>query len=321
MINNFDKIEQFLEFEKGSFYKFELLLRNTDGNNDLYQEGYSKTNKNILIKSWYVDNADYLQKIKHEMITLANLTGARIYMTLDRKNNLSLVQELITKFTNVLCELAHGNEVSIKTISKILSSKTSVLETSDKKYRTLMFDVDTKDKNILNSVVKYIESKGQTSYVVDSRKGYHVFCYRKFDHSDWLDFITHSIGQNFVPTDKTNASVDYAVYLANAQDALKEQVAVQPNSLVLVYHPGKNNTRNMRVCKSTNQIEHYTSTHCVIITPRDYVIGVACSEEEHDIELGEGLFYKTVTDKAITYEIWSKYCKKHGVIAYSEQDI
>ena len=33
-----------------------------------------------------------------------------------------------------------------------MSSKTSVLETSDKKYRTLMFDVDTKNLEILEQV-------------------------------------------------------------------------------------------------------------------------------------------------------------------------
>ena len=90
-INNFPVIEQFLEFEQGTFYKFELLVRNTDGNNPLYQEGYSNTNKNILIKSWYVDSKEYYEKIKHEMINLSNLTGARLYMTLDRKSNLKLV--------------------------------------------------------------------------------------------------------------------------------------------------------------------------------------------------------------------------------------
>ena len=77
MIDNFKTIEKFLKFEEGTFYKFELLIRNTDGNNVLYENAYSNTNKNILIKSWYVDNNEYLQKIKNEMITMANLTGAR----------------------------------------------------------------------------------------------------------------------------------------------------------------------------------------------------------------------------------------------------
>ena len=48
MINNFSIIDNFLQFEDGTFYKFELLVRNTDGNNILYQKGYSETNKNIF---------------------------------------------------------------------------------------------------------------------------------------------------------------------------------------------------------------------------------------------------------------------------------
>lgn len=49
MINNFPAIDQFLEFEQGTFYKLELLVRNTCRSNPLYQEGYFNTNK-ILIK-------------------------------------------------------------------------------------------------------------------------------------------------------------------------------------------------------------------------------------------------------------------------------
>ena len=50
-ISNFKVIDSFLQFEQGFFYKFELLVRNTDGRNPLFQEGYSNTNKNILINN------------------------------------------------------------------------------------------------------------------------------------------------------------------------------------------------------------------------------------------------------------------------------
>ena len=70
MIDNFKVIDKFLQFEEGTFYKFELLVRNTDGKNILFPERVSNTNRNILIKSWYVDTKDYYEKIKHEMIII-----------------------------------------------------------------------------------------------------------------------------------------------------------------------------------------------------------------------------------------------------------
>ena len=51
MIDNFKVIDTFLQFEEGTFYKFELLVRNTDGENELFPERCSNTNRNILIKS------------------------------------------------------------------------------------------------------------------------------------------------------------------------------------------------------------------------------------------------------------------------------
>ena len=38
MIDNFKTIENFMQFEEGTFYKFELLVRNTDGENELFPE-------------------------------------------------------------------------------------------------------------------------------------------------------------------------------------------------------------------------------------------------------------------------------------------
>ena len=118
-INNFKVIDNFLQFEQGFFYKFELLVRNTDGNNPLYQEGYFNTNKNILIKSWYIDTKEYYEKVKHEMITLADITGARLYVTLDRKDNVKLCQSLIKSYTDSLVAIVNKQSPSIKKLSKI----------------------------------------------------------------------------------------------------------------------------------------------------------------------------------------------------------
>lgn len=189
MIDNIETIENFMQCEQGSFYKFLLMVRNTDGENVLYTDGMSNSKKNLLIKEWYVDSLDRYYKIKHEMITLANLTGARLYMVLDRKSNLKLIQELAHAYIDMLSDLVQGKIIGIKGLSKVFASLTQKVETSDKAYKTLMFDVDTKDEATLNKVKDYVASKGQPCYILNTKKGYHVVCFRKFDHKDWKEKI------------------------------------------------------------------------------------------------------------------------------------
>ena len=235
MIDNFKVIDNFLQFEEGTFYKFELLVRNTDGYNELFKEGYSETNKNILIKSWYVDTKDYYEKIKHEMITLSNLTGARLYVTLDRKDNVKLCQSLIKAYTDDLVAIVNSQKPSIKSISKTFVSETSKVENSSKRTKTIMFDVDTKDEDVLNELKQYITDHNQIPYVLETKKGYHVFCYRKFDISSWLQLTAENHFKNTTfenPTAKKD-------FITSRRSYLQEVVFVKENELGLVYHPMK----------------------------------------------------------------------------------
>lgn len=226
MINNFSIIDNFLQFEEGTFYKFELLVRNTDGENELFPERASNTNRNILIKSWYVDTKDYYEKIKHEMVTLSNLTGARLYVTLDRKDNVKLCQSLIKAYTDDLVAIVNGQKPGIKSISKTFASETSKVENSSKGTKTIMFDVDTKNSNVLNAIQDYIYSKKQQPYTLQTKKGYHVFCFRKFDLRDWEKYSQEK----------------YELYCKEVNEEphdIKEFVSVKENELGLVYHPMK----------------------------------------------------------------------------------
>lgn len=231
MIDNFNVIDNFLQFEEGTFYKFELLVRNTDGENILFPERVSNTNRNILIKSWYVDNKEYYENIKHEMITLSDLTGARLYVTLDRKDNVKLVQSLIHAFTDTLCSICNGQKPSIKNIAKTFASETSKVENSNKATKTIMFDIDTKEGIVLEALVCYIRGNGQIPYILETKKGYHVFCYRKFNISNWQQDTV----QSFIDTYTGNKVEDFV----KLTHLVKENVSVKENELGLVYHPMK----------------------------------------------------------------------------------
>ena len=250
MIDNFKVIDNFLQFEEGTFYKFELLVRNTDGENILFPERVSNTNRNILIKSWYVDTKNYYEKIKHEMVTLSNLTGARLYVTLDRKDNVKLVQNLLHSYTDSLVAICNGQKPSIKSISKTFASETSKVENSSKKTKTIMFDVDTK-LGIVDHVKDYIKSKGQEPFVLTTKKGFHVFCYKKFNHSDWLDWC---VEYNFKNA-KFENNIAEKDYKTSYKAKLQEIVSVKENELGLVYHPMKN--EETLYSKLLNVIEPY----------------------------------------------------------------
>ena len=231
MINNFPVIDSFLQFEEGAFYKFELLVRNTDGDNVLFPEGCSNTNKNILIKSWYVDTKDYYEKIKHEMITLANITGARLYVTLDRKHNVKLVQNLLHSFTDTLCIMIAGQKPGIKSISKTFASETSKVENSSKNTKTIMFDVDTKEGIVLKAIICYIRNNKQVPYILETKKGYHVFCYKKFEWFNWQQNIIDAFHKTY--TGNKISDLELLTHLVT------EKVSVKQNELGLVYHPMK----------------------------------------------------------------------------------
>ena len=231
MIDNFHVIDRFLQFEEGTFYKFELLVRNTDGENDLYEEGYSNTNKNILIKSYYVDSKDYYERIKHEMVTLANITGARLYVTLDRKDNRKLVQSIAKRFFDLSINMMNGSEPAIKGISKAFASETSKVENSCKDRKTIMFDIDTKEGIVLEALIAYIKGNGEFPYILETKKGYHVFCYKKFDSRNWEQDVVQAFIDTY--TGQRVEDIERLVHL------VKENVSMKPNELGLVYHPMK----------------------------------------------------------------------------------
>lgn len=232
MIDNFKVIDSFLQFEKGSFYKFELLIRNTDGNNPLYQEGYSNTNKNILIKSWYIDTKEYYEKMKHEMKTLANMTGGRVYVTLDRKRSFKVAQNLSYAFLDLLVGFTTSTEPTIKKIYKTFASETSKKEASEHNFKTIMFDVDTKDIKVLDALVFYISNNKQHPYILETKKGYHVFCYKKFSMNNWEQDVVEAFYKEYRKT-VTIEDMEELTHL------VAEYVSVKENELGLVYHPMK----------------------------------------------------------------------------------
>ena len=181
MINNFGTIEKnLLQFQEGSYYKFEALVRNTDGHNDLYYEGMSNTNKNILIKTWWVDTEEYYQRMKKEMKTLCDMTGARLYVLLDRKSckrTLSSMSQISTQL--IMDYYVHGNShPPLTAVQKIAGRASSIGESSDRGMRMWMFDIDSDDFTLLKNIQDLCYPRN--FFTLRTKKGYHV-CVSKKD--------------------------------------------------------------------------------------------------------------------------------------------
>lgn len=180
MIDNFEIIENhLLNFHLGQYYKFEALVRNTDGNNPLYCEGCSNTNKNILIKSWWIEDGKYYSRIKNEMKTLCDMTGARLYVVLDRMDLKKTLTNLYKLSSDLLVSsyvVGSDTNPSPKTVLKLTGTASSIKESSNKDSRMWMFDVDSKDPDLLD----YIQCACQPCkhFVLESVKGYHVCVFK-----------------------------------------------------------------------------------------------------------------------------------------------
>lgn len=225
VIDNFDTIENFMEFNLGTYYKFEALIRNTDGYNVLNKNKNSNTKKNVLIKSWYIENLKDYKNLKEEMITLCNLTGARLYITLDRK---SIKKTLLTLFDTINIKIKDmlytkdefiGLHFGIKNLSNIFESCSSKIESSDKDSKTYLFDVDIVDSRLIDAIynfIKYSTTKKINIYILKTKKGYHIICKKIFEKNIWKDSIKQ--------------------YLRPELHYLLNNVSLSENSLGLVYY-------------------------------------------------------------------------------------
>lgn len=177
MIDNFETIEKsLLKFQEGSYYKFEALVRNTDGANALYYEGMSNTNKNILIKTWWIEDKEYYEKAKKEMKVLCDMTGARLYVLLDRmsiKKTLVNMHNLIDKA--LIEHYVQGCTIpAVKTIFKISGTASSIKDSSDKETRMWMFDIDVNDHQLLADIQALCLNRGSSYFTLATKKGWHV---------------------------------------------------------------------------------------------------------------------------------------------------
>ena len=182
IINNTNQLKKVMEFNPTlSYYKFVCLIRAKD-----YEDGEmplsNKEKQEILVRQWFVDSQESLDKQLPDMLKMTEMFRCRLYMCLDRKSTMKTLVQMRNQINNYLDQFL-GNEnpsCSVKAINKVTASASSVSESSDKGYRRWLYDCDS----LSPSLEEYIRNEcGRRRYLATfkTKNGYHIIAKREFN--------------------------------------------------------------------------------------------------------------------------------------------
>ena len=237
IVNNFTEVENYMKFEKGTFYKFAIIVRNKDGRTPLIVK--NAPSGETTIKQWYVNTADYyFSRAKQEMTALADATRGRLYMCIERKSTYKMFLLLLDKIVEIIKEALTDTNSTPKRLNKIINRITSESKCSDKNYKTWMYDIDNEDVQGIykNAIYNYLTSECDLKFekilTLRSRTGWHIIVPRKFAIKDnWKERVS-----------------EFAVTLAKERNAkltsdeitaiiqIAEEIEVHSNQMCLVYY-------------------------------------------------------------------------------------
>lgn len=187
IVNNIDKLKNIIEFEKGSYYKFVALIRAKDYNTPQEQILKCMNNQVITIKTWFVDNQERLEALLPDMLTVINLFKCRLYMCTDRKSTLKTLIQMRNKIQNYLDPCLGKSNVIYEghVIKRICSSASNLDESSDRGFRRWLFDIDSKDQNLVKFIKEQICGENYLE-TFETKSGYHIIANKAFS-IDLLD--------------------------------------------------------------------------------------------------------------------------------------
>lgn len=227
LVDNFDKVKNVVQWKpEQTYYKFVALIRAKD-----YKDGerpvlLDKEKQECFVRQWLVDSEEYFDRVKEDMKTVVEMFRCRLYMTLDRKSTMKTLiaaRDVVNRYLDSYLGVKEP-QVSVKMFNKLVPSVTQLAESSDRDGRRWMFDVDTKDVNVLNVVKKLCGTDYLESF--ETKNGYHVVADKKFDANGRL-FCLKNNGKL--------AKFNDSLFNENEKKLLREsEVEVKANSLVLV---------------------------------------------------------------------------------------
>ena len=163
MIDNFAQIEELLDFtSEDDYYFLEVIQRKKDFPFE------TALPSQWCIKTYAITSKDMLEKVKHQVELLCDHYHARAYINLNKKSKKKTTMILMKECLSML-----ENESCNKLFSKLDSAAGQC--TGDKKTRTFLLDIDSKDEKILAWMKDTIKSlSGEVKAVIPTVNGYHV---------------------------------------------------------------------------------------------------------------------------------------------------
>lgn len=225
LVDNFDKVKNVVQWKpEQTYYKFVALIRAKD-----YKDGerpvlLDKEKQECFVRQWLVDSEEYFDRVKEDMKTVVEMFKCRLYMTLDRKSTMKTLiaaRDVVNRQLDSYLGVKEP-QVSVKMFNKLVPSVTQLAESSDRDGRRWMFDVDTKNEDVLKAVKElcgeyYLET-------FETKNGYHVVANKKFDANGLLRLVQNGY---------TNTDVE-KLKLTSLALFHNDTVEVKANSLVLV---------------------------------------------------------------------------------------
>lgn len=190
-IDNSKKLLDVMEFQPmRSYYKFVCLVRDKDyKDNPDKQLLTNKDKQEIMVRTWYVDSKESLEKQLPDMLTLTDILKCRLYMLTDRK---STVKTMMTMRNMLNVQLDHfltssdRTEVSVKALNKIPSSASSVSESSDSGVHKWLFDIDSKSWSLVDHIEHTCNLYEAHPVLFETKNGYHIVADRNFNAHAFL---------------------------------------------------------------------------------------------------------------------------------------
>lgn len=181
LVDNTAKLKNVMDFKQGSYYKFVVLVRAKDYKNSSEQVLTSMEKQEILVKDWMVDSQEMLDKTLPDMLKYTEMFKCRLYMCTDRKSvvkTLVQMKNTVDKYLDPF--LGNPNaSCSVRALRKICASASNLSESSDRESRYWMFDVDTKNQNVLKFVQENVCGEHYVE-TFETKAGYHVLARKKF---------------------------------------------------------------------------------------------------------------------------------------------
>lgn len=178
MIDNLELIKPLLNFkDEGDFYMLYVLKRKKD-----QPEGEKDNHQSVrTIKTYCVENIEYLEKRYDEIKRLCEIFNARAYIHVQKQNHKDVSLDMMVALAERIKNGQHKQK-------HLFDSVVGQLKTREKRWVVDIDNQDIEELHKIQLVINECEPKGpKTKVVIPTKNGYHLIT----DRFDVLEFKKH----------------------------------------------------------------------------------------------------------------------------------